>query len=480
MPGSVLQSIHNGTDSTLDFASPQYTRAYSVDATPSSGDLLYNNAWHTWLVGGLGEGGNAIYALDITDSTNFSETNASSLVIGEWSAATISCVNASGCGVNLGKTYGTPAIRRFHNGTWGFVFGNGIDSANGHAGVFVGLVNATSGAVSFYWLDTGSGSSSSKNGIAFVTPADLDGDHIVDYLYAGDVKGNVWRFNVRDPDPTKWAVSKFANGSATPLFTTPNSQPIWTRLLVLSTPAKSGSPRVMVIFGTGRETTQTVTSSTSYASGTQSLYGIWDWDMADWSSKSSTAYAYLSGPVSISSSSNLTAQTILDTVASSQSNGIQGYRTLSQNAVCWQGSTSCSSGNTKLGWKLDLPASGEQIIYSPIVANGAVLVNTTIPANNSLLSCQPNLPSGWLMAFTPSEGASFTKSFFGDSSNNFVTINGHVVSGIGLSGTGSPSSVTAQGKVFVVTQTSSGTPLAAPINPPSGGTGGRVTWTELR
>ena len=55
-----------------------------------------------------------------------------------------------------------------------------------------------SGATTFYYLSTGV---TGGNGIAFTTPTDLDGDHIMDYVYAGDLKGNVWRFDLTSSDP---------------------------------------------------------------------------------------------------------------------------------------------------------------------------------------------------------------------------------------------------------------------------------------
>ena len=98
MPAAALNTIYNA-NGNLDFSSPSYAHNLFVDATPGTGELYYGNAWHTWLVGGLGGGGNAngvigdnttagtgaIYALDITNPANFSESNASSLVIKEWS-----------------------------------------------------------------------------------------------------------------------------------------------------------------------------------------------------------------------------------------------------------------------------------------------------------------------------------------------------------------------------------------------------------
>ena len=121
MPGAVLNTIHNSANATLDFSNTQYAHNFFVDATPGTGDLFYGSAWHTWLVGGLGAGGAAIYALDVTNPTQLSpRANAATLVhrrveLGDhqlqptWPA----------CGNNLGNTYGTPQIRRFHNGNWG-------------------------------------------------------------------------------------------------------------------------------------------------------------------------------------------------------------------------------------------------------------------------------------------------------------------------------------------------------------------------
>ncbi|MFZ0552016.1 MAG: PilC/PilY family type IV pilus protein, partial [Steroidobacteraceae bacterium] len=92
MPGAVLQTIHNSTTPTLDFSNPQYAHNFFVDATPDEDDLFYDGAWHTWVVGGLGAGGSALYALDVTNPSSFSESN-SATVIGEWTPATISCTN---------------------------------------------------------------------------------------------------------------------------------------------------------------------------------------------------------------------------------------------------------------------------------------------------------------------------------------------------------------------------------------------------
>ena len=88
--------------------------------------------------GGLGPGGNAIYALDITDPTQFSESNATTVVLGEWGRpATITARRTMPTAATSGQHLRVPVMRRLHNGNWGVIFGNGFGSATGDAGIFV-------------------------------------------------------------------------------------------------------------------------------------------------------------------------------------------------------------------------------------------------------------------------------------------------------------------------------------------------------
>ena len=64
MPAAVVKTIHNST-TALDYSNTLYSHNWFVDAPPATGDIFYNNAWQTWLIGGLGPGGAAIYALKI-------------------------------------------------------------------------------------------------------------------------------------------------------------------------------------------------------------------------------------------------------------------------------------------------------------------------------------------------------------------------------------------------------------------------------
>ena len=479
MPSAVLNKV---AASTTGLTSPTYVHDYFVDATPAAGDLFYNNAWHTWLVAGVGTGGKEIYALDITNPGNFSESAASSVVMGDWTSAT------SGLS-NLGQTVGTPIIARMHNGQWAVIFGNGLGSGK-TAGVYIGLVDST-GKVTFQFLDTGVGgtTTANANGIAYVASADLDGDHIADYLYAGDQLGNVWRFDITGKTAASWSVSKFGQTAATALFvakdgsSTPKLQPI-TTVPVVAAVMTGNVSRVMVLFGTGQKTPLTATSPDVYATGQQTFYGIWDWDMAAWNAVANVKmqYASLTGTQSIARS-KLRAQTVVST--STSTGAALGYRNLSTtNVVCWQGSTTCGAdaiSNAQYGWLFDLPAMQEQIIYNPVLVDGALVVSTAIPPVISAAQCNPGLQSGWTMAFDPSSGGALPQGFFPGASGGYGTNpDGSATGGIQLNAVGSPTTVTYNGQTYIVTQTVTGVPALSQVNPPSNNVPSRISWREIR
>ena len=250
IPGAVFPNLH-------ELTRPSYTHRYFVDGTPTVGDAFYANAWHTVLVGGLNKGGKSIYALDITDPDAFSEANADDVFLWEFTDS-----------ADLGFTYSRPAVVRLRNGKWAAVFGNGYNSTNGKAVLFI--VDIENGSV-IRKIDTGVGTGG--NGLSTPALVDLNGDSIVDMAYAGDLAGNLWKFNLASADPTAWDVAYKPGGVNRPLFTAldaaSNPQPITSRPEVGRGPRGAGT---VVLFGTGRylgvpdkEPTQT-----------QTFYGILD------------------------------------------------------------------------------------------------------------------------------------------------------------------------------------------------------------
>lgn len=383
IPKSVLDRVRNVGNSGLDLSNAEYAHNYYHDATPKTGDVFYGGEWHTWLLSGLGNGGNSIYALDVTDP-NYTQSNASNHVIGEWKFNAADAIFKY-----LGNTYGRPEFVRLHNGQWAGVFGNGWcgdnDASNGNctktptgeAGIYLMLIDPVSGAVSFDFLNTNVGTFANQNGIAEVTPADLDGDNITDYLYAGDLHGNVWRFDVTANNQSQWRST-----APVKIFTTQSGQPITTRIMVSTEQDK----RVVLNFGTGQRETGYLTKQDSYAKGTQSLYGIWDSQMTAWNANKTKFYreSSLNSTLSLS---NLTQQVINDS----------DYTALGSD-ICWADQTGCSD-NKGHGWYRDLKTVDqngvlqyEQVINNPEYAEAkgfkpVVVFNTYIDGQSSIISC---------------------------------------------------------------------------------------------
>lgn len=457
------------TQYAVDLANPGYAHDYVVDATPAVGDLFFNGKWHTWLVSGVGSGGKEMFALDVTDPSTFAETNASTLVLGDWTSSTLG---------HLGNTVGTPLITRMHNGQWAIIFGNGLGSGTS-AGIYIGLVDSKTGKVTFSFLDTKVGSSTLANGISYVSSVDLDGDHIADYLYAGDLQGNVWRVDVTNNDSTKWSVG------STPAYVAKDAsgtvQPITTVVTVASIQTGSDN-RVMLLFGTGQKTPFTTTSADVYATGTQTFYGIWDWNMSAWNTASKVKYASLASPQTFDRT-KLLAQAVVNQSATGDGKQVLGYRTLATGTqVCWQGSSTCtpSTKNTQYGWLFDFPDSQEQVIYNPVIIGGAVVVSSAEPPVISAQQCSVGLQQGWTMAFDPASGGGLQQSFFPNAGGSFAASGGASVSGIRLDAVGSPSSVTYNGQTYIVTQTVKGIPALSQVNPQGGNASTRVSWREVK
>lgn len=403
MPGSVLSRMHNPSKPALDFFNERYAHNFHNDAAAGTGDVFYNGKWHTWIMSGLGAGGNTVYALDVTDPETFSEQN----VVGEWSFDANDPVWR-----NLGNTYGTPVFGRFHDGNWGAVFGNGwcstTDAANGNctasggpAGIYVMSIDQTSGRPSFRFISTGeSGTPNDPNGIAHVTPVDLDGDRIYDYAYAGDLKGNVWRFDLTDTQGSSWATKQPQK-----IFTTQSGQPISTKIVV-SRAEKGNRGDVLLNFGTGLRKVGYTDEATTYATGTQSIYGLRDRQAAAFPNGGGTTAAQINGRT------RLQQHRVTD-----RSKG-----TLSNDKVNWTNYD---------GWYMDLETVNlglddkgkpniqyEQVIYNPYLDQGKYfIVNTFINGSSPILTCTETQVTGYTYPFETTTG-SVVRGFFDKNTEN--------------------------------------------------------------
>jgi type IV pilus assembly protein PilY1 len=359
-----------------------YVHGYFVDGTPIIADAKIDGSrWASVLVGSLGAGAAGIFALDVTNPDAVSEADAASKVLWEFTADV---------DPDLGYTFGRPSIVRLHNGRWAAVFGNGYNStainskADGKAYLYVVFLDHQSAknvwklGTDYLKIPTGAGSTTTPNGLSQVFAADIDlaVDGVTDVIYAGDLLGNLWKFDMRSTSQAAWGVGS----AAKPLFQAIGSdaktvQPITAPLQVL----RNGIAGYVVTFGTGRY----IATDDPTNLAVQSFYGIWDPDNTP-------------TPTTTTLRSLLVEQTIDSEVATASVTS----RVTSANAVTY------SSGG-KQGWFIDLvsppdkTALGERVIYAPIILGTTVIFPTLVPSSNS---CD-NGGYSWLMVMSAISGS---------------------------------------------------------------------------
>lgn len=356
---------------------------YYVDGTPTIGDICTeqnvsscsDGNWRSLLVGGLGGGGQGIYALDVTNPADFSDTNAASIVKWEFSDKN---------DPDLGYTVGRPYIVRLctdrlsdnscNAWTWNVLMNNGYNnteadgyaSTTGDAALFV--INANTGAlVKKISVDEGDTTTSGPNGLSEIAPIDVDGDGIVDYVYAGDLKGNLWRFDFTDENSANWDITLKSGTNPIPLYVAWDEQGTRVRQPITTAPDAILHPNggLLVTFGTGSY----LFNNDDLSTQVQTVYGVWD--------------KLDNTTVSSSNRDNLQQQQISTaTVTDTSSFSFEGvtktttstYRTITANTVDWA---------SKRGWYFNLPDTKERISFNPEIRGGTVLrAVSTVPSDD--------------------------------------------------------------------------------------------------
>lgn len=353
-----------------------YTHRYYVDLSPTVQDAYVTlggtAAWRSILVGALRGGGKGLFAIDVSNPTALA-SSAASKVMWEFTHA------------DLGYTFSDVQIGKMNNGKWAAVFGNGYNNdpgGDGHAKLFILYLDGSNAATPRV-IDTGVGyldptskdcanTNSDCNGLSTPRLVDLNGDGTTDRIYAGDLHGNMWAFDVtHKTNEANWVSAYGTN----PLFracsaypcTTGNRQPITVQPDIMQHPSQTAyatRPNLLVFFGTGQYLTQPDIGSSQL----QSFYGVWD------------SYT---GNLDRSS---LQAQTISTTYNDAV---LGNVRTITSNTVPYSAS--------QKGWLIDLPISGERSVTNPTAIGSVVFFNTVIPTTSSSNMCSVG-GSGWLMA----------------------------------------------------------------------------------
>jgi type IV pilus assembly protein PilY1 len=227
-------------------------------------------------------------------------------------------------------------------------------------------------------FDTGVADS---NGLSTPAAVDEDLNGVVDYVFAGDLKGNMWKFDLRGASTDDWKFS-YQNGSTPePLISVRNDsgeiQPITAAPEVTLDCANLNEGRgLMVIFGTGKYLGLDDLNDTT----AQSFYGIWDWGEV-WEKASGFDVAktkYLGTVNADKSLSNLGSNITLVHQTFIQKDSQWGVLTDIQPA--WYNPFKNEGSN--VGWTIDMEESRERSILQPTVVAGAAILISMTPSNS--------------------------------------------------------------------------------------------------
>ncbi len=249
------------TDGLASLGRPSsFVHHYMVNATPSVNDVDFarvpnasgakqspastTSEWHSVLIGGLGKGGRAYYALDVTDpvsiATSGTEDTAAGKVLWEFTNLT------TGMSGELGYTYGDPLVMKTQKYGWVVMLLSGYNNSDGK-GYFL-FVNPKTGAL-LEKVSTNTGSTTSDAGLAHANAFVVDSsDGTVDAVYAGDLLGNLWRLDVTGTGSYS-ATGKLVQLSTLTDAASGNPQPVTSRPSIAVHP---GSKKRFVMVGTGR------------------------------------------------------------------------------------------------------------------------------------------------------------------------------------------------------------------------------------
>lgn len=453
VPGILVDAPVGATTSTLVNLSSKdsFSHKYYVDGTPVAGDIDTSNTtgaagggWISLLVGGLNKGGRGYYALDVTTPPPIGAAVTDAAVAGyaKWefpnnatSAATKS---------NIGYSYGKPVIVKTKATGWVVLVTSGYNNGTDTGGDGVGhlfVLNAATGAL-LKDIPTGVGSKTDPSGLAQIAAYALDStvDNTTDFAYGGDLKGNLWRFDLSGGAIANWGVTKLATlvdslGVPQPITTTPQLALInTTRMVYVGTGEYLGSLDVPGVVGANASATQQ-----------QTFYGVKD---------------------------NLSASPLITPLRSN----------LVKQTLTITGKTATSSANpvdltSTSGWYVDLPNTNERSVTDPALALGAIGFTTNIPSTDV---CIPGGDSWFYVIDYKTGGATTGSPTSGNYLGNVLASTPTLVNLPKQTVPGDPPPPASDPNVVVIIGLSDGSSLTPNfVSVAYSHPGKRVSWREL-
>lgn len=381
-------------ENLIELTKPDYDHKFFVDLTPTvkkGAGLLEGKPpatasdFQTLLVGALGKGGKGYFALDVTDP--FSMDTAGEVaqkVLWEFSVETDD---------DMGYSYSKPVVVRSYddNHPWIVIFGNGYNSKNGYAVLYI--LDPTKKPGEGLLIKKFEMREGENNGLSSPTPVDVNFDNVVDYVYAGDLNGNLWKFDLTAKSVDDWEVAFHLGTDSQPLFKAvgpdKSIQPITSKPEVTFHPQKNfyGRHGYLVLFATGK-----FLEIDDFADASvQSVYGIWDYgddeDDKEFLGELKRENNTLS---QLSENITLLKQELTDFAYALPNGDVVDVRVLSDNEVNWEVDETNDPGQNPnphetnpnhVGWYFDL-STRERVDQDVLLREGKLIVIGWIPDEN--------------------------------------------------------------------------------------------------
>ncbi len=344
------------------------TGGVNADGSVMVAEMKVGGSWSQYLFGSLGRGGKGVYALDATKPQNVDESAAAITKLVKWE------YGASTGDADIGYIVSRPTSRTngqpfqtgyMANGKWAAIYGNGYNSTSGKAALYIffadgpgsGTATWTTGT---HFIKIPVGAGGIDNGLGIATAIDTNNNGIIDTVYAGDLKGNVWKFDVSNTDPALW---KVATTGAVPLYQATTTltgttavvpQPITTAVQ----PFRNPNGGLQLVFSTGK-----ILESNDYpmsAPYQNTVYSLFE------------------------RAGNTTTLTVgrTDLVQKSStfvSVGGNDIRAIQRGTVDYV---------TKKGWYLDLTAPSEAVVFNPLVLSSTQIFIRSIGPTGASDGCR--------------------------------------------------------------------------------------------
>lgn len=354
---------------------------WSVYRVDSNADLkiVQSDGDKIWLFGGMRMGGSNYYALDVTnrDSPKL-----------KW---VIQGGTGSGSFGNMGQTWSKPSIGQIKVGgvvkTVLFIGGgydpkhenagfNSVTNASDAKGNQVYVVDADTG--SLLWSASSSGSPSlTVPNLMFSVPSELklfdaNKDGLVDAVYFGDLGGQVFRLDINNAATNNAGigvrVKRLANLGQRITANTVNQRRFYEAPgVAMMFDAEAGVPYVAVAIGSGYR------SHPLDLQTEDAFYVLRDNDVLRSDLVSATDLEIRIEPDDL--------------------------------AVVDLGSPAGANLDEKRGWMIELPASGEKVLSTPLILFGEVFFTTYIPNLASEGKCKPVIGASSLWRVSATDGA---------------------------------------------------------------------------